>query len=188
MQISSKSSASGNARLIESLPPLDPVLEEQVRTQHSEVGGADRDSDLDQRRLVELHDNEDIKQRHQQHGDRHDQPKEQIGDVRRLPAIARSNEHRARFLLADPFAEIEVLNDGLHVSSWRLPERHLARPRRQSLALTLPYLLAFEGHRLHARGQRIPRQQGHRQREHRRTRRDRGKQHGENMRIDHLLE
>jgi hypothetical protein len=108
-QISSRSSASGKARFDRSLASLNLVSEEQVGAEHAEIGGADRDGDLDQGRLIELDDDEDVEQRQHQHHHRHDHAEEQVGDVRRLPAVARLQQHGMRFLLADPFAEIEVV-------------------------------------------------------------------------------
>ena len=91
---------------------------------------------------------------------------------------------RACFL-ADPFTEVEVLDDGLHVRPRRLPQRNLAA-LRQSFALTLADFLALERNRLHALGQRVGRHVGHRQRQHRRRRGDRRKHHGEEVRVEPL--
>ena len=187
MQISSKSSASGKCALDRGLAPLDLVLQVEIRAQHAEIGGADADAELDQGRLIELDDDENVKQRQQQHGDRHHHAEEQISDIGRVTAIAGLHQQRARRLLADPFREIEVLDNGVHVRFRRLPQRYLVA-LRHSLALALPDLLALERHGFHARRQRIARQQRHRQRQHRSARRDRREQHGEKLRVDELLE
>jgi hypothetical protein len=117
------------------------------------------------RRLIDLAHDKDIEQRDHQHQRRHHQTEEQEGDVGRLAAIAGLHQQRARFLLADPFVEIELLDNLRHVLLGRLAQRDLFAARHP-LAFALAHLLAFERDRLHALAERVGRKQRHRQREH----------------------
>ena len=74
-------------------------------------------------RLIELDDDENIEQRNDQHHDRHHHPEEQEGDIGRLAAVTGLHQQRARLLLADPFVQVELIDDGLHVLLGRSPQR-----------------------------------------------------------------
>ena len=59
-QISSRSSVSGKARLIDSCRRCDLVLQEHQRQVHADIGGGDAHAELDHRRLVEIEHDEQI--------------------------------------------------------------------------------------------------------------------------------
>jgi hypothetical protein len=103
-----------------------------------------------------------------------------------VAAIAGLNQHFARVFLTDPFAQIEVLNNGIHVGFRRLPQRNFVS-QSEALALALPDLLALEGDGLHARGQIVPHQKRHRQGKYGSACRDRREQHGKKLRIYKML-
>jgi hypothetical protein len=117
----------------------------------------------------------------------HHHAEKQISDIRRVTAIAGLDQQQPRLFLADPFREIEVLDDGVHVRPRRLPQRHLIS-LRQTLAFALPDPLALESHGLHAHREHVARQQRHRQRQHRSACGDRRKHHRQKLRVDELLE
>ncbi len=96
--------------------------------------------------------------------------------------MAGLHQQRARLLLAHPLAEIELVDDPLHVLLRRSPQRDLLAPRK-ALALALADLLALDRDGLHAFRQVIAGQQRHRQRQDGGNGRDRGEQHGHAARI-----
>jgi hypothetical protein len=142
-----------------SVATRDLVLHEQHRQVHAEIGGREAHTDLDRGRLIDFEEDEDIEQRADQHDGRHHQPEEQEGDVRRLAAVARLHQQRARLLLAHPLVQVELLDDGLHVLLGGAAQHHLLAAR-EPLALALAHLLPLERHRLHALGERVGRRSG----------------------------
>ena len=82
---------------------------------HAQIGGADAYRHLDHRGLVHRLENEQIEYRGHKRDERRHHTEEQIGDIRRVPAIARLHQLLARFLLTDPFGEIELLDHRFHV-------------------------------------------------------------------------
>ena len=79
------------------------------------------------RRLIELENDEQIERREQEQRDRRHHAEEQIGDVGRLAAIAGLHQLQARLFLADPFAQVEAVDDGLDVLFRRLAQLDLCR-------------------------------------------------------------
>ena len=177
MQIRSRSSASGNARLIESWRLRDRVLQEQHRRLQAEIGGADADADLDRQRFVHLRDHEHIEHRADEHHDRCHRAEEQEGDVGRLAAIAGHDQLVARGFLRQPFGQVEVFHHLGDELLRRLAQRYLFG-LGEPVALALPDPLAFAGDRLHALGEAFAGEQRHDQRVGGRARRDGGEQHG----------
>ena len=112
---------------------------------------------------------------------------EQKGDVGRLAAIAGLHQQRARLLLADPFAQVELVDDGLHVLLRRAAQRDFLAAR-QPLALALTNLLALDRDRLHALAERVGREQRHREREHGRNRADGREQHRQKLGVAELFD
>ena len=64
-QISSRSSASGKARLIESWRLAMRFFRNRYGSLHADIGGGEANADLDRRRLVELEHHEQVEQREQ---------------------------------------------------------------------------------------------------------------------------
>jgi hypothetical protein len=179
-QISSRSSASPDRELALG----DAVLQKDVRQVHAEVGGADAHRDLDSRRLIELDHDEQVERGKSEQHHRRDHPEEQERDVGRLAAEAGLHEFFARSFLGQPLSQVEALDHPGHVLLGRLAKVDLLLlAAGKPLAFALADFLALDRNRLHAVGQRIWRQQRHRQREHRRHPGDRGKQHGQELRV-----
>ena len=187
MQISSRSSASGKARLIESWRLLIAFLQEQHRRLQPEIGSAEAHSDLDRQRLLHVRDHENVQHRRKEHDDGRHQPEKQEGDVRRVPAIAGHGELVARGLLGQPFPEIEIIHHLGYELLRRLAQRDLLG-LVQTLALALPDPLAFACHRLHALGEAFAGEQRHHQRIGGRARGDRSEQHGHEMSVVKLVD
>ena len=177
MQISSRSSASGKARLIGELALADGVLQEQHRRLQAEIGGAEANADLDRQRLVQVRDHEHVEGCAEKQHDRRHRAGEQERDIGRVAAIAGHDQLVARGFLRQPFGQVEVfhhLGDDLLRG---LAQRHLLR-FVEAVALALPEPFALAGDRLHALGKAFAGKQRHDQRVSGRARRDGGEQHG----------
>ncbi len=154
---------------------------------HAAIGGDQACRDLDHGRLLEVDDDEQIEQREDQDHDRRDHAEEQIGDIGRLPAVAGLDQLFPRFLLAQPFRQVEALHHGLHVLLGRLPQPRLVATR-QPFALALTQLLALDRDRLEPAAQVVAGQQRHRQGQHGGRRPDGREQRGQEPRIGQFLE
>jgi hypothetical protein len=129
---------------------------------HAEIGGAYAEPQLDDGGLIELDHEEHVEQGRGQHYGRHHKSEEEEGDVRSMPTVSRLHQQRARLLLADPFVQIEPIDDRLHVLLGGTPQRDPLAANKP-LALALANSFAFYGYRLHPLPERVGRNQRHRQ-------------------------
>ena len=165
------------------LPARDLVLDEQQGHVHAEIGGADAEPQLDDGGLIELDHEEHVEQGRGQHYGRHHKSEEEEGDVRSLPTVSRLHQQRARLLLADPFVQIEPIDDRLHVLLGGTPQRDPLAAGK-ALTLPLPNLFPLYRDRLHPLAKRVGRNQRHRQGEHGRNGANGRKHHGEKASVE----
>ena len=144
-------------------------------------------AELDHRRLIGLQDDEQVERRDHERGDRRHHAEEQEGHIRRVAAIAGLHQLLARLLLSDPFGQVELVDDALHVLLRRLAQLHLLAARHP-LALALTHLLALERHRLEPFVELVAREQRHRQRDDGRHRRNGGEHARHELGIVQLLD
>ena len=163
----------------------DHVLEEQHRRLQAEIGRADADADLDRHRLLHVRDQEDIEGRADEQHDRRHQAEEQEGDVGRVPAIAGQRQLFERGFLRQIFGQVEIFHDLGDELLRRLPQRHLLG-LVEALALALADPFALARHRLHPLVQALAGEERHDQRIGGRAHRDRGEQHGHEVRVVEL--
>ncbi len=174
---------SGKARLIDSCRRCNPVLQDHQRQMHAEIGAGDAHAGLYRERLVELQNGEHVHRRGDQHRNRRNKPEEQVGHVWRLAAIPGLNQLQASLFLADPFAQVELVDHRLHVLLGGRPQIDLIAARH-ALTLALAHFLTLERNGSHALVERVAGDERHGQCQHRGAGRDCSQHHRERFHID----
>ncbi len=168
------------------MPALDFVLQQHQRQLHADIGRADTGTDLDQCRLIEFENHEQIEQRKQKTCHRRNHAKKQVGHIGRLTAIPRLDELEPRLFLTDPFGQVEAVDNGLDVLLGRLPKLGFLAFLRHPLAFALTNFLALKGDRAHALVERVDKYERHCQREHGCGRGDAGKQRRNGLHVERV--
>ena len=171
----------GNARSSSFCRLAGLVLQEQLGGLDAEVGGRDRNADLDHRRLAPLDDQKLIDNRDEEKGDRRRQAKREKGVFRPRAAKAGHGQLDLGLFGAEPARQIEGFDQLLDETARLHPQRAFALRRQQPLALARSDPLALGADRLDAARQGVRLEPGHRSRKNGRGRADRREQHRQEM-------